>query len=270
MKEFVQKRLGYRPALPDVRDRTLRNFMSTMIVSIPDSIDGKEFCSPIVDQGELGSCTGQAMAGFSERMLLKMFGRHTDLSALFNYCTGRYEMEGRFQSGDIGCTIRDVMKAAVKYGICPESDWKIDYDPSEIPVIAGLAAQTFKPKAYYRLDPPGVAKMNVEHNCLSLLAKGYSIIAGFSVYSSIGNGPDVPYPTENDNLWGGHAIHIVGYDKKRIIGDCHGAYQFPNTWGIDWGENGFGWLPMKYLRDGLLSDAWTMELFDAEDLGIFG
>ena len=269
MKKIINKQFGWRPALPDVRDYVLT--MTT--TAEKDSVDGRDECSPVIDQGDLGSCTGQALVYLLERLQRKMFGRHTDLSALFSYCTGRYGMEGRFATGDIGCTIRDVMKAAVKFGICPESDWNIDYDTQEIPVIAAMAAQGFKPKAYYRLDPPGVDTSEVLQNCLSLLFKGYSFIAGFSVFSSIDDGPDIPYPSVlagtialNDSLLGGHAIHVVGYDKNRGAG----AFQIQNSWGTDWGDAGYGWLPFDYLSNGLMSDFWTAELVAAEDLGIFG
>lgn len=268
MKKIINKQFGWRPALPDVRDYVLT--MTT--TAEKDSVDGRDECSPVIDQGDLGSCTGQALVYLLERLQRKMFDRHTDLSALFSYYTGRYEM-GEF--GDVGCTLRDVMKAAVKFGICPEKDWPYDIKlfDEEPPILAAASAAVFRPKAYYRLDPPGAEKKSILNNALHLLAAGYSLIAGFSVFSSINDGPDIPFPSDNDSVLGGHAIHIIGFNKNRmhrLVNSGTGAFQIQNTWGDDWGDGGYGWLPFEYLFRGLMSDLWTAELLAAPDLGIFG
>jgi C1A family cysteine protease len=57
-------------------------------------------------------------------------------------------------------------------------------------------------------------------------------------------------PAQNDELAGGHAICIVGYDdtKKR--------WKFKNSWGTGWSAKGYGFLPYEYMKK-YCSDAWS-------------
>jgi len=88
---------------------------------------------------------------------------------------------------------------------------------------------------------------------------------GFSVFSSmptIGGEPDIPYPGPKDRLEGGHAVMAVGYDNKRKIGKHTGALLIRNSWGKEWGDGGYGWLPYSYVLNGLAVDFWSVA--DAE------
>lgn len=46
----------------------------------------------------------------------------------------------------------------------------------------------------------------------------------------------IPAPSQNDPVWGYHAMVAVGYDDQR------GAIKLMNSWGDDWGDNGFMWI----------------------------
>jgi C1A family cysteine protease len=50
----------------------------------------------------------------------------------------------------------------------------------------------------------------------------------------------------------------VGYDDNRKIGKNKGAIKIRNSWGIDWGEGGYGWLPYEYVEAGLADDFWSL------------
>lgn len=96
---------------------------------------------------------------------------------------------------------------------------------------------------------------------------------GFSVYSSIpgiGEGTgDIPYPGPGDRLEGGHAVVAVGYDDARKIGSQTGALLIRNSWSIDWGEDGYGWLPYAYVENGLAVDFWSLVQADFVNTEIF-
>ena len=85
---------------------------------------------------------------------------------------------------------------------------------------------------------------------------------GFVVYSSIpgigaGTG-DIPFPAAADYAVGGHAIVAMGYDDHRTIGEHEGALKIRNSWGREWGEDGYGWLPYEYVLRGLAVDFWSL------------
>ena len=54
-------------------------------------------------------------------------------------------------------------------------------------------------------------------------------------------------------MLGGHAIVIVGYDEEKRL------FTFRNSWGEDWGDKGYGYLPYDYVCDkDLASDFWVI------------
>jgi hypothetical protein len=76
---------------------------------------------PAYDQGQLGSCTGNAIAGAIEFERMKQGLSDFEPSRLFIYYNERV-MEGTVGS-DSGAQIRDGIKSDSKLGAPPESDW---------------------------------------------------------------------------------------------------------------------------------------------------
>src|SRR4051812_24645575 len=64
----VKRRYNWKPDLPDFRDLL---FTVTAPQKNPPHIDLREHCSPIVNQGKIGSCTGNALAAACEFLELK-------------------------------------------------------------------------------------------------------------------------------------------------------------------------------------------------------
>jgi C1A family cysteine protease len=91
---------------------------------------------------------------------------------------------------------------------------------------------------------------------------------GFTVYNNISaskkNGGLIAFPSKKNKLLGGHAVVVIGYDDKKVIEIAEdndktiGAFKIRNSWGEDWGEEGYGWLPYKYLEEGLAKDFWSI------------
>jgi len=87
---------------------------------------------------------------------------------------------------------------------------------------------------------------------------GFPIAAGFTVYDAFEsdtvatNGMlSMPGPTEQ--MLGGHAVLIVGYD------DARGVFIVRNSWGADWGDRGYFYVPYGYFTDAdLATDFWTV------------
>ena len=63
--------------------------------SLPTSVDLRDYCSPVEDQGQLGSCTAHAGVGLIEYYERRAFGRHLDASRLFLYKATRNLMKMR-------------------------------------------------------------------------------------------------------------------------------------------------------------------------------
>lgn len=272
MKTIHGLGLGWQHDLPDVRDYTPESETVDKLLSqstplkkarkaAPTAIDLRPWCSPIEDQGSLGSCTAHAAVGMMEYYERRAFGKHMDASRLFLYKVTRNLMGVK---GDDGAYLRDTMKAMVLFGVPPEKYWpyyttKFNDEPT---AFCYSFAQSYLAVQYYRLDPPGTAPAKVLGEIKRYLAAELPAMFGFSVYSSIpplGDGKgEIPYPTKGDTLEGGHAVLAVGYDDKKKIGTHKGALLIRNSWGKGWGDHGYGWLPYRYVEAGLADDFWSM------------
>jgi C1A family cysteine protease len=288
--------MGWIPDYPDFRDFTedteevktileptglplrLRGKRAKKAV-LPAAVDLREWCSPVEDQGALGSCTAQAGVGIIEYYERKSFGRHIDASRLFLYKVTRNLMK---MQGDTGAYLRTTIGAMVLFGVPPEEYWPYADDregfDKEPPAFCYSFAQNYKTLKYYRHDPPSASPGDILNRLRTYLSAGHPAMFGFTVYSSIEQALDsgrIPFPSLRDKIEGGHAVVAVGYDDqiriKNKYGDAEtaGALLIRNSWGRDWGERGYGWLPYEYLRQGLAEDFWSVLKKEWIDTGEF-
>lgn len=279
---------GWKPDLPDYRDYSLshRNVETTASrlgfkdsQGLPECIDLRKWCPPIFDQGNLGSCTANAGVGLLEYIEIKTKGKYIDASRLFLYKVTRNLMH---ETGDAGAYLRKTMEAMVLIGIVPEEYWpydvsRFDKEPS---AFCYAVASNFKTMKYVSLDKANMPLEDILVQIKTVLAGGLASIFGFTIYDSIvqtkTNGGKIPFPTDKENIRGGHAIMAVGYDDNQIITNevdgtqTRGAFLIRNSWGTQWGDNGYGWLPYEYVRTGLAQDWWTLMDAGWVDLTVFG
>lgn len=275
--------MGWHPDLPDIRDYTPETDKVQAVLSesrqlrkavkaLPKSVDLRPWCSPIEDQGQLGSCTANAGVGLYEYFELRAHGKHIDASRLFLYKVTRRLMG---LTGDTGAYLRDTMKAMVLFGVPPERYWPYQVGRYDLEPTAFLYsfAQSFQALRYYRLDPPAARPDEILVNVRRSLAAALPCMFGFTVYESIppsGDGKgEIPFPSPTDAVAGGHAVLVVGYDDARQIGGSKGALLIRNSWGAGWGMGGYGWLPYDYILAGLADDFWTLVSGEFVDSDIF-
>ncbi len=275
--------LGWQPDLPDFRDLTAESEsvkkvlaksapVKTAAKTQPASVDLRAWCSPVEDQGDLGSCTANAGVGMYEYFERRAFGKHIDASRLFLYKVTRTLIGS---TGDDGAYLRDTMKALVLFGVPPERYWPYDVAKfnKEPTSFCFSFAQNYQAVKYYRHDPPGTSPADALAAVRKGLAAGLPSMFGFSVYSSIpplGDGKgEIPVPGPGDTLEGGHAVLAVGYDDAKKIGSSKGALLIRNSWGETWGVGGYGWLPYAYVEKGLADDFWSMVKGEFVDSDLF-
>jgi len=255
-------RYGWKPDLPDQRDHSYA-VPSHLIKEISPSIDLRAQCPAVYDQGPIGSCTANAIAGALEFDMLKQGMDAFTPSRLFIYYNER-AMEGHVGS-DAGAYIRDGIKSVASQGDCPESEWTYDATPAE-------PDGTFPPGAKAAMQPPqqcyddavhhkAMSYQSVDQNLADMkgcLSSGYPFAFGFTVYESfesqtVAQTGVMPMPAPSEKKVGGHAVMAVGYDNASRMMIVR------NSWGPGWGKAGYFMMPYEYLiSTNLASDFWTI------------
>jgi len=240
---------GWIPDLPDQRDSRY-GAVHRVPARLPASVDLRRGCSPVEDQGDLGSCTANALAGAVEFVEKKDRIPLVNVSRLFVYYNER--VIEHTVGEDAGAMLRDGIKTLVKQGVCAEASWP--YVISKFAVRPGrtcyTAASAHQVTAYARLETLGEMR--------ACLADGYPFVFGFTVYESfesdrVAQSGVVPMPKPREKILGGHAVLAVGYDhaRKRLL--------VRNSWGTGWGLKGYFTMPYAYVADrGLSDDFWTI------------
>jgi C1A family cysteine protease len=236
--------------IPDLRDYVYRSRSVKMVSDLPKAIDLRSKMSPIVDQGQLGSCTANAIASGLREYLEIVAGKNlVRLSRLFLYYEER-KLE-RTVDEDSGATIRDGMKVLAQIGVCPEADYPYDITKyTQAPSVKAIAdAAQYRIIEYHR-----VADLN---SLKVALSEGLPVVFGFKVYESfeskeVSRTGEIPMPKKAEQLLGGHAVLVVGYLDTGKSGNLI----VRNSWGDDWGDHGYCYMPYRVFNK-LVMDMWT-------------
>ncbi|MDY0743913.1 C1 family peptidase [Paucibacter sp. R3-3] len=250
-KPKTNARFGWVPDLPDHRDHTFAAPVAVQ-ANLPPKVDLRPLCPPVVDQGQLGSCTANAIGNAHRFDQIKQGAPKNFMpSRLFIYYNER-AMEGTVNS-DSGAQIRDGIKSIAKLGVCDEADWPYVITKFKTKPPAPLFKKALANQALtYRRLTQNASQMK------SCLASGYPFVFGFTVYESfesqvVAKSGVVQMPAASESVLGGHAVMAVGYDDKSQ------RFIVMNSWSTSWGQKGFFTIPYAYLIDtGLASDFWTI------------
>lgn len=277
-QDQVPRRLQALGQTDSIKAMRTKIGVATPAKTAPPTADLRPWCSPMEDQGNLGSCTAHAGVGLVEYFERRAFGNHLDASRLFLYKVTRNLM---MVTGDTGAYLRTTAGALTLFGVPPEDYWKYnipDFD-KEPSAFCYAFAQSFQAITFYRLDPSGTPKPVLLDRIKANLAAGLPSMFGFTVYSSYtqaGSSGKIPFPTAGDKMVGGHAVDAVGYDDNLKIKNTNpgavettGALLIRNSWGTRWGAGGYGWLPYEYVLRGLAVDWWSLLKNEWVDTGQF-
>lgn len=242
----TKRQYGWNPDLPDIRDKhysVLHQSEQVKQIALPPKVDNSAKLPKPFDQGQLGSCTANALAGAFAFI-------HQDfIASRLQIYYGERSLEHDIKT-DGGAQIRDGVKVLNKTGAIPESEWPYDVSKFAVKPPAKDMTDVKKVVQYARL-----LNGTDFHNCL---AAGFPFVIGFTVYDSfesdeVAHTGIVPMPKPDEQVLGGHAVLVYGYD------DTDGTYLVRNSWGDAWGLQGNFKIPQSYFNDkNLADDAWTL------------
>jgi C1A family cysteine protease len=235
----------------DIRDLHLAT-LGLHIPILPPMIDYRPSAPPIVDQGNLGSCTANAIphGAVLAHALKGTSVAEYPRSRLWLYWNERW-MEHAVKQ-DVGAMPRDGLRILRKVGVPDEQDWPYDVTKFAVhpPELLQDAANC-KIGSFYRCH--GMLELKQ-----ALVAK-HPVVMGFSVPQSF-EGPDVaqtgvmPMPAPDEPTVGGHCVCVDGYD------DAQGALIIANSWSTGWGDQGYFYMPYDFVNPklGYVWDLWAV------------
>lgn len=238
---------GWYYDVHDPRDILYKSIRAPL-KKVAEKVDLREYCSPVEDQGSLGSCTAQALVGNIELLSIKKVGAYTDLSRLFVYYNERVLENTVLFDG--GATIRSGIKSLVKWGVCEEALWP--YNIRKFTARPPKAAYTNSVQKVIKL----YARLTSLSDMLTCLNDGFPVVLGITVFNSmetkqVAKTGVVSMPTRKDKPVGGHAVMLVGYDKPAK------TFLVRNSWGTSWGKQGYFTIPFEYIQN-YSGDVWTI------------
>jgi C1A family cysteine protease len=240
---------GWKPSLPDLRD----HIADASGLTVADEVDPRADLPGVFDQGQLGSCTANAVAAAVEYDA-KLNG--TDPGALSRLWIYYYErkLEGAPADQDTGAHGRDGFKVCQTIGVPLEQDWPYVISQFSQQPPASLASEASQHRiSNYRAVPRNLDSMK------AVLTNRQTIAFGFTVYESfesqaVAQSGIVPMPSRAEKVLGGHEVLLVGYLKAE---PNYGLVR--NSWGTGWGQQGYFLMPWAYILDAnLASDFRTI------------
>lgn len=232
------RRYGCRRDTRDPRDHEFK-LKAVRATPLPPAMDHRRYMPPVQTQGDLGSCVANALTSALRWHVNLSGGPDTALSRLQAYYFTR-EIEHTVDS-DAGCEIRNAVKAVKKYGVANESLWPYDESKYKVrPPKAVLDKSWMWSALTYERVTVNVRSIK-EALCLGPVIFGVTLFSSFEGEDVERTGV-VPMPdVETEGMVGGHAMLLVGYGQRR------GYYTVANSWGPEWGDEGYCYMPEKYV-----------------------
>jgi len=267
---------GWLPDPPDSRDDVIAgdvpNDVAEMIAWLrqfsrphatrPERVDLRQHLEDghwrVHNQGEFNTSSVFASVGLVEYFERIAHDREVAPSYAFLYGMARKIADAQ---GDCGASLRNCFRAMRRFGVPPERYWPYDDEhltSEPLDPFLYSFARDYAHVHYLRASPSKVSGKKTLRAVQSMLAAGFAVACGFATPNRLPEGGDVPYRPDVHEIAAGQAVVLVGYDDRRRIGSETGALLFRNSWGPEWGEDGYGWLPYVYVIERLAGDFWTL------------
>ena len=253
----MKHRTGFLPEPSDSKHKAFEThllpFLHRHISERTLVVDMRLFSLTRRDQGNTYSCVGHAVVKAIEIREAVKNGVHNvvPLSVLSDYYLARELMFPKQIEMDKGTFVAHACEAAHRFGVCPETDWP--FDAAKVNVspdwVAMREAYNHRLNGFFKITATGQDRVRKVKDAL---AHSYPVVIGTDV---------------GDNWDNYHANQVLGVcpnptDKHAtvLLGDLNGIFIGENSWGSDWGEQGFYKMDPAVIASDQTYECWIVEI----------
>lgn len=259
MKQLAESTIGrkygwHRSPLPNLMLRPQFLGDDNLLLDLGPKFIDSDKQPDVLDQGQEGSCTANSASGASQH-LMRIQGAFVDFtpSRQLLYYLERKD-QGSAPTEDSGSSIAESVTALESYGIAPETEWPYDQAHFSLPPTDAVMADAARHKV---TSAQQVAQTLSAFK--TTIAQHRSVMIGFTVYQSFESAQFakdglMPMPKFFEQVLGGHAVRIIGWDDTVQGHGWTGAFRVRNSWGKGWALDGEFWMPYKFAMSRNASD----------------
>jgi len=203
-------------------------------VSFDRKVDLRKYCSPVRDQGRIGSCCAQSLVGGLELLMIKGGEPLQSLSPMFLFYNARKMSDSQNQI--MGTFTAHANAAVMAFGVCPEEYWPYvaDQATSKPSDNAYRQASAFEAVQYARLATTDEVKATLTSGLPVMFGSDIGM-AYYREAERTGRMPELGGAPNGEPC--SHAMLVVGYDEDDK------SFLVKNSWGEGWGDKGYARVP---------------------------
>lgn len=206
---------------------------------LPASVDLSDKMPPIGNQGKQQSCVAWAVA-----YALKSYQEKVELGQQYRFSPS-YIYNQINKGMNVPTYITDALDMLSEQGVCQFED--MPYNEDDWTTLPGekqkLVAKPYRIDFWRQVNTVGTKEIKAQ------LSAGYPVVIGASIsreFQTDGFAQKAAFIWKDPGVSiGGHCMLLVGYD------DAKNAFKVMNSWGTEWGDNGFGWIDYQIFKEGV-------------------
>jgi C1A family cysteine protease len=248
------RRLGAIIVPPDPTLPKLPEPTKAELVALPASVDLRQWCSPIKDQGSLGSCVPNCWSSGFEWLQKKLQPSVYFAGSMLALYKWARDLDG--STGDVGTTDQTMNRVVTQTGVAHESLWPYTISQFDVEPPSSVKTDAAKAKATKTNTVGGsVSAIKAALNQPVPVMFTFNVYQGYEDATNYGGHIAMPSGTP----LGGHCNLLVGYNDASANRDgSSGAFIVQNSWGTVWGASGFGYMPYGYSNGGYIQTCYTV------------
>ena len=217
---------------------------------LPTQASLKQFSPDAGNQMQLNTSVGWAIS-YAARTILEAKNnnitdkreiRRSSYSPVFNYAMAK-------TGDDINCEqavdLSTALESLKSDGV-PKFVEFLEFCPQAIPQSITNGAKPNAITGYSRLFDIEAEEDFKVRTVKKAIAEGFPVVVGMRVPPSFDIAKEFWQPREKmSDDFPGHAMTVIGYDDSKY----GGSFEVLNSWGQEWGNNGFMWIPYQYFTE---------------------